>query len=401
MKVSMLTEGQAKRTLLQLARECTRFNAAVAWAGNNTVVEALLSARSKLGNVVIGTHMYQTDPAVLRKFMPHKGARCLPPNGRLFHPKVYLFEMPQGVAAVVGSHNLTAGAFDGKNIEVSVLLEGSANDEVLSGLASFIKSSWKTAEIIDEDAFLFAYEAQYRANKAKREALEKFERLNRPRPGARTSPMELSWEKFVEGVENDDHHSLEGRLAILERAASLFSEHHSFAAMSRYQRKAIAGTYGTKEERLDDLAWAWFGTMFGQGDFKNIVNEAPDLLSSALDHIPADGDVTEEQYNDFVLDFVLAFQGKAHQGGIATASRLLMMKRPDFFVGVNNANRIGICDAFGTAATTLNTGNYWNRVVIPMRNSPWWLHPRPRKGIEGRIWDNRAALLDSIYYQPK
>lgn len=39
-----------------------------------------------------------------------------------------LFETSQGLAAVVGSHNLTGGAFGGKNIEVSVLLEGDADD---------------------------------------------------------------------------------------------------------------------------------------------------------------------------------------------------------------------------------------------------------------------------------
>src|SRR5579872_6518403 len=121
MEVSMLTEKQATPTVARLVRECIQFDVAVAWAGANAVVDAMLAAHPKLGRVVIGTHMYQTDPTVLRAFMPCKGARCLPPDGRLFHPKVYLFEMPTGLSAVVGSHNLTAGAFDGKNIEVSVL----------------------------------------------------------------------------------------------------------------------------------------------------------------------------------------------------------------------------------------------------------------------------------------
>lgn len=400
MKVSMLTAERATRSLRRLVRDCIRFDVAVAWAGFNTVVDAMLEMHPKLGKVVIGTHMYQTDPAVLRAFMPNKGARCLPPDGHLFHPKVYLFETPEGLAAMVGSHNLTGGAFGGKNIEVSVLLDGDADDEVFANLASFIKSSWDLASTISEDEFLFAYEAQYRINKAKRSALDKFHRLKKPRVGAKTSPMTLMWAKFVEGVKNDGHHNLDGRLAILERAATLFSEHASFAAMSQYERKAIAGTYGAKEPQLDNLEWPWFGTMFGQGDFKNLVNESPGLLSAALDHIPADGEVSEEQFNAFAHDFSLAFQGKAHEGGVATASRLLVMKRPDFFIGVNNANRQGICDAFGTAPTTLTLGNYWERVVIPMQNSPWWLHARPRGILAGRIWDNRAALLDSIYYDP-
>jgi len=295
---------------------------------------------------------------------------------------------------------LTGGAFGGHNIEVSVLLEGHENNKVLEDLASFIESSWRSAESIDDDDFLFAYEAQYRMNKAKRNALDKFHRLKKPRPGAKTSPIALTWSDFQEGVKNDGHHNLDGRLAILERAGALFSERGTLARMSEFERKAIAGTYGNKEKRLDDLNWAWFGTMFGQGDFKNLINNSPEQLSAALDHIPADGDVSEEHFNSFRHLFDLSFQEKAHRGGVATASRLLAMKRPDCFAGVNNANRHGICEAFGSAPSTLSLGNYWERIVIPMQNSPWWLHARPRAAQAGRIWDNRAALMDSIYYDP-
>ncbi len=170
--------------------------------------------------------------------------------------------------------------------------------------------------------------------------------------------------------------------------------------MSRNERRAIAGTYGPIEKKLDDLDWNWFGTMFGQGDFKNLVNESPDGLSKALDHVTLDGDVTEEQFRAFANDFDAAFKGKAHKGRIATASRLLAMKRPDLFAAVNEANRRGICAAFGVASSTLNLKNYWERIVVPTQLSPWWQHPRPRNALNARIWDNRAALLDCIYYHP-
>lgn len=400
MKVSMLTNREAIDALTRLIRGCTRFDVAVAWAGPNAGVEEMLSAHPKLGRAVIGTHMYQTDPAVLRQFMPHKGARCMAPSGRLFHPKVYLFTMAQGMAAFVGSHNLTGGAFGGKNIEVSVLLEGATEESVFADLAGFIQSSWEIAEKIDEEGFLFAYEAQYKVNKNKRKDLDKFHRLKKPRAGAQASPMDVSWEQFVAAVKGDPHHNVEDRLRIVERATMLFGEYGTYAAMSQYERKAIAGTYGNVEPQLDDLDWAWFGTMAGHGDFKSLVIGAPAVLSSALQAIPADGDVSESQFNEFVDLFERAFESKTHKGGIATGSRLLSMKRPDIFVCLNVANRDGICNAFGTAPTTLSLENYWERVIVPMQNSPWWLHPRPREVFAARIWDNRAALIDSIYYDP-
>lgn len=400
MQVKILTEARAAETLQLLIRDCVSFDVAVAWATDNTVVNAMLTAHDKLGFAVIGTHMYQTDPRVLRAFMPYAQVRCTLPNGRLFHPKVYLFRTLKGLSAVVGSHNLTHGAFGGNNIEVSVLVEGSASDEVFGSLASFIESCWKSAAVIKEDDFLFSYEIQYKANKGRRAALTEFHWLARTKGGAKTSPLLLSWEKFVKSVKNDRRHSLQSRLAILERAGSLFAEHQLFSKMPPGARKAIAGTYGKAEAQLDNLEWPWFGNMFGQGDFKNLVNESPERLSAALDHIPLEGDISESHFDAFAQEFDLAFAGKAHKGGVATATRLLALKRPDFFIGVNTANRNGICAAFGTAPTTLNLANYWERVVIPMTNSPWWLAPRPRESLNSRIWDNRAALLDILYFPP-
>lgn len=399
MKVSILEDGQATSTVEQLIRESIRFDVAVAWAGKNKVVDAMLADNKKIRHIVIGTHMYQTDPAALRSFMVYKGVRYVEPTGRLFHPKVYLFQLPTGFAMVVGSHNLTGGAFGGKNIEVSVLIEMNNKEDVFIELEKFVQSSYRNAKIIDED-FLFAYEAQYRINKINRSALEKFSPLKKSRDSAKNSPLDISWANFVKRVKNDQHHSLDGRLSILTKAAVLFKENESLVKMTPYQRKAIAGTYGHKESQLDDLPWGWFGTMVGLGSFTTLINNQSKYLSKALDHIPFDGDLTEDHYNNFVQDFIAAFKDQARIGGVPTASRLLAMKRPDVFVCVNDANRTGICNAFGSAHSTLSLKNYWERVITPIQNSPWWLHSRPREALEGHIWDNRAALIDCIYYDP-
>jgi hypothetical protein len=190
-------------------------------------------------------------------------------------------------------------------------------------------------------------------------------------------------------------------IELLRRASELFEQRRSFSQMEPAERKAIAGTFARGERRFEDREWGWFGSMAGQGDFKTLVNEPSGLLSSALSHIPSSGTVFQEQYYAFADDFNAAFEVKAHKGGIATASRLLVMKRPDQFVGVNDANRRGLAAAFGTAYTSLSIENYWQRIVIPTMETEWWQHPRPRNAHEGSMWDNRAALLDSIYFIPK
>ena len=84
----------------------------------------------------------------------------------------------------------------------------------------------------------------------------------------------------------------------------------------------------------------------------------------------------------------------------ATATRLLAMKRPDRFVTVSEANKKGLCRAFGVRYTTLNLDNYWNLIAVPLIAMPWWLYPAPHAGQQRDIWNGRAALLDSIYYDP-
>lgn len=132
---------------------------------------------------------------------------------------------------------------------------------------------------------------------------------------------------------------------------------------------------------------------------KNLVNNAPAGLSAALDNIPLVGEITQAQYDAFVVEFRTAFQGKAHQGGCAVASRLLAVKRPDVFVAVNSQNRRGLCEALVVAHSTLDLDNFWERIVEPVRMSPWWLASRPKGGVEARLWDCRAAMLDSLYYE--
>ena len=75
------------------------------------------------------------------------------------------------------------------------------------------------------------------------------------------------------------------------------------------------------------------------------------------------------------------------------------MKRPDFFVCVNGGNKVGLATALSFAPTTLSLENYWDRVVEPIQQAPWYNAPRP-VGPDMELWDARVAMLDAIYYRP-
>ncbi|MGD7458186.1 hypothetical protein, partial [Ralstonia pseudosolanacearum] len=372
----------------------------VAWATDNDLVETAYKLKAKFSYLVVGTHNYVTSPAVLEKFLGLDSFRVNPPNGSLFHPKVYTFDLGGETAAVIGSHNLTASAF-AENIEASVLLTGSPHEQAFVDLRISIAQRWREASAIDRD-WLHAYRANCRRVEPNRKELERWVPTNKPQSAkGKVSTKNMDWQAYVTSVKADPTHGIEGRLHVLERIAQIFREANSFGELDMGDRKRIAGTSGKKIEKTDGVNWRWFGAMSANPSFATLVINRPIGLSRALDCIPFAGPVTFEDYKRYVKKFEAAFVDTPNLGGLATGTRLLAMKRPDQFVCVDGPNKKGICTDFWRAPTTLSLANYWERIIEPMRQTGWWLHPRPLDPTERRIWDCRAAMLDAIHYDPK
>lgn len=261
-EMKLLTAAEAKKSLINLIKTSKEISFTVAWATPNTVTERLLEHADKIRHGIIGTHLYQTSPQVLEAFASSPVTRYWPPSGPLFHPKLYLFRSRDSITAVIGSHNLTAGAFDKGNIEASLLIETDTTTAVIQQLEGFIESHWTQAQRIANDDFLYDYRVRYDANVRERAKIPNVKLLTRPKSKETISPFLVTWEEFVQRVRNDQHHSLAGRLDLLRTARELFLR-KSFAAMTEMERKAIAGTYGKSEAKLGGLDWAWFGSMQG------------------------------------------------------------------------------------------------------------------------------------------
>ncbi len=268
--------------------------------------------------------------------------------------------------------------------------------------ATFLGFRWQKGSKIDS-AFLTAYRLQHASSKRHQSALSKPLRINRP-SAASTHPnlLTMSWRDYVTAVEHSPHHDRDCRLKLLRKVRTLLSSVDTFSDLKLEQRKAVAGVLGRKEKLgtdLGDIDWGWFGSMNGAGSFKNRIGENDQHLSSALEHIPTTGEVTPDDYRAFIEDFCRAFENSKRKGRVPTASRLLAMKRPDYFVCVDKQNIHLMSDDLGFARTTLDFERYWTEIIEPITRSIWWQVRRPL-GVEGRIWDGRAAMLDAIYYQP-
>ena len=43
--------------------------------------------------------------------------------------------------------------------------------------------------------------------------------------------------------------------------------------------------------------------------------------------------------------------------------------------------------------------NYWDRIVLRIRDAIWWNSAIPHSAQEKEIWRARAAFLDSLFYE--
>ena len=403
MDVKFLSASQTQSTLIALVESCESMQWAVAWATENAVFDAAMKNSSKFENFVVGTHMFQTQPEVLYRAARLAAAAVVPPTGDLFHPKVYLFRNGRRIRCVVGSPNLTRAAMN-RNVEASVLLDGSSDDAALAELSRFVADAWRSAEEISHD-FLYRYRHQYAAKAAARDELTKFADVRPPfKPNTKRAPHDMNWANYLVQVRSSSHpsaHLFKERLGVLAKVRSLFATAIPYAKWSEDDRKLVAGTLGRKKSQQPGVDYGLFGSMGASGTFANLVIEAPIGLSEALDFIPLMGAVTQDDYDRYCEAFIAAFDKNGRVGGLPTATRLLAMKRPDAFVCIDSANRKDLCENFGVSPSTTTLENYWQRIIEPMYGDAWWRHPQPKNANDAEIWLGRAALLDAIYYTPR
>jgi len=401
MQIKCLDAKQFGVELDQLITNASEFYWAVAWATDTVHAELLYKHRKKIRQLVVGTDFAHSSPAFFRMFMEVKNVHVMiDPTSATFHPKMYCFINGDRATAIVGSANFTNGGTN-RNTELSLLLEGTVHDEPIQEILSNISVWWRQSKEIDEE-FIAAYELQHLANSRHGKKIKKSPRIFRPTSkSSHPGLLATSWDEYLHELKESANGSMNKRLAVLLGARQLLDSVERFSDLDDLERKALAGIIGRREVMgtpLEDRNWGWFGSMKGAGVFKNRIGENDPYLSAAMDHIPLTGEVNEDDYKRFALEYLRAFANSARRGSIVTASRLLAMKRPDYFVCVDSKNARRLSADFGFALPALSLDSYWELVVEPVMVAKWWNVKRP-SGTNGKIWDSRAAMLDAIYYE--
>lgn len=381
-----------------LIRHCSRVRCAVAWASHKCPAHTTLEKHeSKIKQLTVGIHFYQTHPDFIEAFIDHKSVRfVMNPNG-VFHPKVYLFEDNDNEwSAIVGSPNLTEGGFS-LNSEVAVLITSADKGatEAYQQLNKTLDDFHKRGKQLTAKE-LSAYRAVWKRQLAKRGSLSGT--YNPPGDDGipKSTPLEASvftddWPTYFAKVQKDVHSTTKKRLAVLDQARQLFAQYAHFSDVPLEDRKGIAGF---REKTPPE--WLNFGSMKGHGYFKAAISQNNQFISEALDAIPLAGAVTKRDFDGYRRSFVQAFT----YPGTATATRLLAMKRPDYFVCLDDANEKKLCRTFGITQK-VKLEDYWDKVVARITDSNWWDSDEPTDKIERQVWQGRAAFLDVLFYEPK
>lgn len=395
----LISEGSLlSNVLVRLAEKHDQMAFAVAWASSGTkILEYIKNNKCKIKHAVIGTHFYQTHPDVLDMFVGFKNVHfVLQPSG-VFHPKAYCFWSKGSWDLVIGSANMTNAAF-GANQELSLHVSSDDMNEVNSlckGTRDTIKAMWAIgAEMNAKEAITYRHMHKIQSPRADKLSGVYAASSKKSKSPLKSEIMSLGWDDYFVRVRADKEHSVDGRNFILESANMEFSR-HSFSSMSLDWRRAIAGL--NNDFLKHD--WGWFGSMIGSGKFKNRINSNDIHLSNALGLINLDGAVTYQEYLAYIEEFKMAFpEGR---DGVALASRLLTLKRPDYFVCLNTKNRRALCEEF--KVKNIYAGDYdryWTELIARIMDSVWWNSPLPVSELESRVWRGRAAMLDSIFYDP-
>ncbi len=388
--MKFLWNSEITSAVKELLRTCESARWAVAWAKKSALEFVPLEENwGKIEQLTVGTDFNLTDPEFISEFNGRPNVGFVTNLGGVFHPKVYYFEHGDGNwDCVVGSANFTKSAFS-SNSEAAVLINQDDADAE--------ETRKKIIEALDR--------CRDFGDTLTQEQIEKYRKGFNPEETSSsvltgTDPSLIlsgGWEQFYLDVKHgaerrhDYCTNLDEMLDVLESAQRLFSEHDRFSDIDKGGRRRIAGTI--RESGQDEPDWRNFGGMFGSGKFTKRINDNDSRISDAFDHIPLKGPIVRKDFNAFINKF----RTKPRGNPMGTATRLLAMKRPDYFVCLNKENKESFCEAYGIP-NNVNLDNYWPEVIERIQKTIWWNSPKPPRGKERRVWRCRAAMLDAIYW---
>lgn len=394
-RIRVLTNpADALAALREAVRWGEEIHCAYAWASaRGPWAEHWEAVRSgHLVRVVFGLHFDRTDPACLRElFDAQVPLRVWKRFDAVFHPKVLIAVRGNRIRALVGSSNLTPGGF-GPNQEANVLISGLATDDAPRSLLAAVGEWWTQGATVTP-TWLDAYQLRFLA----RERLEREWRKNNGVPEENDDlppDLDLAWAEHFAlfKARNRDIKVLPGASSAGPCGLEEIERFHAPLAGAPRRNGIdpkewlVVGGYGAAES-------GWFGPIRHWAVQGWLKRNSPEIYGrlTAIPHA-GNGEHVVRPAKSF-LQWALQQQYVS----IGSASRLLMARRPDLFLCVNEANRARLSEQFDIRIGAKDYDTYLRLHEMIWRLA-WHVSPAPEEPVQRRVWAHRAALLDSLLY---
>lgn len=275
------------------------------------------------------------------------------------------------------------------NVELGVLMEEKSSDQssTIGSLKQQIEDLWHQAQPFPMNE-LDAYRDRWKRRWSQFSRKRLFKKEQNPLD----SPLlRMSWAKLYRTMRGTRDFS--ARLEMLRRIREFFHPAIRFNALSLEERRKVAGISADEKK----VQWRLFGSMAGAIPLKGRIKSNRSEISKALDFIPWEGVVSHQNYEDFINSFREAFSYKKPYNGLATPTRLLALKRPDYFICVDAPNKRGLAKQLGISVSAFKIESYWE-LTTELIDTPWWNSKEPESKTEKACWRARMAMLDCLYY---
>jgi hypothetical protein len=241
------------------------------------------------------------------------------------------------------------------------------------------------------------------------------------------------WPIFLGFIEQQNTlHALDERLRLLNYIDGIRQQ--PLAELIEEDRLTFAGKHTSLHDHsIYNFDVEWFAGTKGAKVFHSLLAQFPEKFDVALAHIPLTGDVTYEEYQQFVSSFKKIFtqctqdKPQGEKAPLAAATRLLAMRRPDQFIALNNNKIDVLCQGLSIAKfSNSDFSSYWHDMIGTLRTFAWWHQAQPevlienvaevvvndaesgistitddvhsQKSRELTLWKNRAVLIDLFLF---
>lgn len=406
-----VVQNEQKR-LSELIPLAKKVDIVSAWVTQTSIFQELVKRAKENGSeedffrLVTGTSSGGTDPEIFTLLDKVKGATCNVPNQSLrksgiFHPKLYIFHEVEGNdIALVGSMNFTTSGLS-KNKELLIELRGNVND-----LKDWFEEIWKSSQPISEEELACC-----------REAWESREsRSNDPGEAPQDEGDILTLRESIHSSWRKYKSALDERADVLSLYMAEDPAQKVILGKNDIWTKVLldADEVLQKKEWLPDdgrvLAgnvdpYKPFGTMRGNGNFCGMmVNSKDPNVRASIKRIlkrfqKIDVNNLDARSKANKVTEYLSMLCNEKSVGVATASRLLTLARPDLAFSYNGSSFKRLHAIFGLTGGNPTKKKYQQLLEL-FYSTEWYQSPKPkRSNAEQLVWSCRLALVDLFVYE--